>query len=145
MTRDAAINFLATHQPMPDEADLTEALIAELDEVRKYLRIHPDDAAVPLLLGIFGDGSGYGVDQLMGEAVAAHSPGVVVPALAKCLASGTPACRLWCAQIATRVPDERLVAPLAAVLSARLALQNRLSIEPEADVRELIEEVLGRP
>ena len=70
MTDNEAIEFLKTVQPLPDDSELSEELIAQYDEVRKHFIKSPNELAVPLLLNSFGDGDGFGVYQLVEDAIA---------------------------------------------------------------------------
>jgi HEAT repeat protein len=116
MTRDRAIEFLRRRQPLRADEFLEKAEIETLDLVRRHLKNHPDEEALGLLLGVFGDGDGFGTYQLIEDAVSAHEPRVVVPALKRWLETGPRSVQYWCAQIATGYHDERLVRPLATLL-----------------------------
>lgn len=61
MTKDDAFNFLLRHQPMPSDNDLTQELIDQYDNVRKFFIDHPDRKAIDLFLRSYGDGDGWGV------------------------------------------------------------------------------------
>ena len=39
MTTEQALAFLQAHQPMPDDQDLSEALIRTYDEVRQFFMV----------------------------------------------------------------------------------------------------------
>ncbi len=69
MTTDDALDFLRRHQPMPDDEVLTEDLIQQYDEVRQHFIDSPDQRCIPLFLGSFGDGDGFGVYQLVNWSV----------------------------------------------------------------------------
>lgn len=164
MTLSHALEFLGSHQPLPSDAQLSRTELDELESVVRFLARHPDKVALDLLLGIFGDGSGFGVYQLVEDAVAAHEPNLVAEVLESKLASGPRSVRYWCAQIAAGYRDERLVAPLASNLiasdydlryavvtaleaiggnAARAALQGWLPHETENELADVIREVLG--
>jgi len=161
MTMERALEFLRMHQPMPADDAVSKAELEELDLVRRFLTKHPNQEAVGLLLGVFGDGDGFGVYQLIEGAVAAHDSAVVVPALASKLEHGPRSVRYWCALISANHPDERLVPSLAASLrpedcdlryaavtaleaigsdAARAALRGWLPKETDDELREVIEE-----
>ena len=106
--------FLNRHRPMPTDADWTEECEL-LDEVRGYLTEYPSEEALPLLLKVFGDGSGYVVHQLIERAVVEHPPSTVVPLLVTALTTGTQSIKYWNAQIAENFPSRELIAPLTAL------------------------------
>src|SRR5512138_3286844 len=99
MTIERALTFLRSHQPMAADTSLDQADLEELDRVRRFLKTNPNEEAVGLLLGVFGDGSGFGVYQLIEDTVAAHDHSVVVRSLIERLTDGTRSVRYWCAQI----------------------------------------------
>jgi hypothetical protein len=161
MTLERAKAFLVAHQPMAADVALSKEELGELDAVRRFLVQHPHDEALGLLLGTFGEGSGFGVYQLIEEAAAAHEPAVVVSILADKLRNGLRSVRYWCALISANYPNDDLVPPLAAMLTgddvelrsavvtalsamnstaARAALQAWLPLETDDDLREVIEE-----
>lgn len=113
MTPQEAEAFLTEHQPLPPDAELSEGLIERFDEVRQYLLLTPNDRAVPLLLNAFGDGSGFGVYQLVEDVLSMIPKERVVPHIARALSSPHRGVRYWNAQIAARFPDAVLVPPLS--------------------------------
>lgn len=124
MTRQEAIEFLKQHQPLPADENLSREVIDTYDEVRKYFVANPDSEAVPLLLNSFGQGSGFGVYQLVEDVLAKLPKEAVIPHLARGLGSHQHGVRYWNAQIAARCPDPRLVPHLANLLQ-----------EPDHDLR----------
>jgi hypothetical protein len=165
MTIHHVRSFLQCHQPMPPDSAVMPADIEELDRVRRFLTEQPNDEALELLLGVFGEGSGFGIYQLIENAVAAHDRGVVVTALARKLERGPRSVRYWCAQIAATYPDDRLIEPLSiglapgdhdlrwatvtalAAINAKPAkdiLQRWLPQETDAELRSIIEEACIR-
>ena len=93
--------FLATHQPLPPDAEWDDALLASVGEVRRHLEKHPDDSAIPLflgLMGLIGEGSGFGHYQIFDEVLRAHTEAVVVDALRECLRSSSASRRYWCVE-----------------------------------------------
>ena len=109
MDANEGLAFLAAHQPLPDDHDLTQVVIDQYDEVRRYFIAHPDPRCVPLFLGSFGDGVGWGVYQLVDEVMRAHPGDVVVRGLDSALASPHLSVRSWALQIAMDYADRRLV------------------------------------
>ena len=117
MTIDEALRFLERHQPMPPDFLLTEELITVYDEVRKLFLVNPDRRCIPLLLQSFGDGSGFGVYQLVDGVIRVFPPEIVIPDLIKALRSSNYGVRYWCAEIAADFPDDALIPELARALS----------------------------
>jgi hypothetical protein len=164
MTADKALEFLRAHQPLPADTNVSRDQLDELDAVRRFLMEHPTDDAVPLLLGVFGDGSGFGVYQLIDDAVSVHDSTVVIPALVDKLRVGPRSVRYWNAVISANHPDVRLIPGLAAALTpedddlrcaavtgleaigteeTREILRTWLPNEMNEELRGAIEEILG--
>jgi hypothetical protein len=93
---------------MPPDTLLSEELITRYDEVRRHLEEHPDPRAPRLLLGSFGEGSGFGVYQLVADVLRSHDRDAVVDALGEALQSDVPSVRSWALDIALEYPDDRL-------------------------------------
>jgi HEAT repeat protein len=162
MTIDDALRFLAAHQPMPPTSAASDALIAEFDSVRRFLAAHPDERAIPLLLGAFGEGDLHGVYPLVEDALRPYPRGVVVPYIVTALSRGGESVRSWAAQVAALFPDPRLLPPLTDILrsgnadqriaaitaleqlgsrEARDALNAARTLPLEPEVREMLDEV----
>jgi hypothetical protein len=116
MTLEEAKQFLRSHQPLPPDEFLTQELIGTLDEVREYLLLHPDPECVPLLIGVIGAGSGYGVYQLIEDVLLKFPTELVVPHLKEGLRSPHGGVRCWSAEFAASFPSPSLVEPLAVLL-----------------------------
>jgi len=108
MNNDEAIAFLRSHQPMPDDVDLSGPLIEEYDEVRRYLESNPDPRAPELLLRSLGRGSGFGVYQLVADTIRVHDRELVIEALQQVLSDETSPSMDWAVEIAGEYLDERL-------------------------------------
>jgi hypothetical protein len=100
LDRRAALEFLHEDQPLPADAGLTEEQIQTFDAVRRFFLQHPDKEAVPLLVNAFGEGSGFGIYQLVEDTLAQHDHEDVFAALDKAL--GARGVRYWAGQIAVR-------------------------------------------
>lgn len=109
MDTEAALAFLAEHQPMPPDAQLSDDLIAEYERVRAHFAAVVDDRSVPLLLSSFGDGSGFGVYQLVEDALRAQDPNVVRRTLISSLTSSYRGVRTWSLEIAADYTDRAIV------------------------------------
>lgn len=163
ITTDEALRFLEDHQPMPDDSQLTEDLIARYNEVRIHFLQSPDERAIPLFLRSFGNGSGFGSYQLIEDVLAQFPGSVVVPYLTEVLQRGEGQIGYWATQIAARFPSERLIPALAKKLtsedfdtryaavtaleqipseSATETLREALLVESDSELRELIDDVL---
>ncbi len=116
MNRAEAIEILLRHQPLPPDSLLSEEVLREFDAARKYFVANPDPDAVPLLLNAFGDGSGYGVYQLVEDAIRPLPPEIVVPQLIAALQIPRPWMRYWAAEVAANFPDPALIPVLAPML-----------------------------
>lgn len=164
MTTDEAIDFLRTRTPLPSDADLSDELIGQYDEVRKHLQAHPDARAIPLLLNSFGQGSGFGVYQLVEDVLREFPRDEVIPHIVEALKSQRSPVRMWASQIASRFPDASLLTPLterlgdtdAEVRSAAAdalasigdssvipALNEARAQEQDEDVRRAVDEAIG--
>jgi HEAT repeat protein len=142
VTDNEAFEFLMSHQPLPDDEDLSKELIGRYDEVRRHFVEFPNQQAVPLLLHSFGNGDGFGVYQLVEDAISGIEPGVVVGHLLDGFESSHASIRYWCVQISGNYNDERLVRPLLRLLndvSADTRMAALISIEKYADASIAIE------
>ncbi len=165
MDKEKALDFLRRHQPLPDDKTLNETpnLIKEYNEVRQYFEAHPDKQAIPLLLNSFGDGSGFGLYQLVEDAIIPFPAEEVVPHLVQVLSSKYQGVRYWAAQVAMSFPSPQLLQPLQKILqednsdgrtaaASSLAfiqgegvdeiLRQALNSEQDNDIREFITQVL---
>ena len=163
MDHSEAIRFLERHQPLPDDKNMSEDVISQYDDVRKWFLKHPDPKCIPLFLNSFGDGDGCGVYPLIEDVIARHSASDVVPCLCDAINSKSPSIRYWCAQIATRFPTKRLVAPLSSLLrdsdfgirymaiaaleliggeDVKQILKDALKGESDEEIRELLQDAI---
>ena len=117
MTVDEGLAFLKTHQPMPDDTELSEELVRAYDDVRRLFIAHPDARCIPLFLTSFGEGDGCGVYQLVEDVLRHFSLDTVVPHLKKGLTHGRRSIRYWNADIAANFPTIELIEPLAQLLT----------------------------
>lgn len=164
ITAAEVLQFLQAHQPLPADPQLTREQLRALDEAVRYLASSPIPHALELLLGVFGEGNGFGVYQRVEEAVAAYPQDEVVSALGRMLSSSHRSVRYWCTQLALGLPSEALVVPLVENLSrsdvdgreitvavlaaigsprATEALACWLPEETDAEIRAAILEVVG--
>lgn len=75
MDTEAALTFLKQHQPLPDDAALSESTARDFEAARAHFAKTVDARCVPLLLHSFGRGTGFGTYQLVEDALAVQDPG----------------------------------------------------------------------
>lgn len=104
LTKSEVLRFLRANQPLPDDGELQAAELRALSDVVRFLSENQLDEAVPLLLRVFGEGSGFGVYQLVEGAVVRQRRDLVVTELGRALSEpqGNP---YWLLHAATAVPD----------------------------------------
>ena len=146
MTDNEAFDFLKTVQPLPDDIALSKELIERYDEVRKHFVDFPNELAVPLLLNSFGNGDGFGVYQLVEDAISGVNPDKVVTHLANALASPSASVRYWAAQISSNYDNANLIDSLVHLLSdessdtrmaALISLEKYIDNNMHSVIREL--------
>jgi len=163
MNTDTALKFLRVNQPLPDDAELSEELITTFDEVRKHFIEHQDSRCLPLFLGSFGNGDGFGVYQLVEDVFRGFNTADVVNELEGGLKSPRRSTRYWSAHIAAEFPSVQLLNPLAKMLEhgdederstaaialgqiddeeANRALLGAVAREREPQVRQLLEQLI---
>jgi hypothetical protein len=147
MDKKEAIDFLKQNQPLPDDGEELEAIISVFDDVRKYFLDNPDPECIPLFLNCFGQGSGYGVYQLIEDVMAKHDRPEVLTHLKTALYSENTSVRYWCAQIAERFDAEELLNGLINVYEkgdddAKCASLTALSGIPNNKVVDLAKKAL---
>lgn len=164
MNTEQAIEFLASHQPMPPDGELQPSMALLYNEARKALQLQQVPQAIPLLLNSFGDGIGKGFYQLVETTLRAYDGREIIRHLAEALRSPHPGVRWWSAQIAVDYPSETLVAPLGLLLrderegtrfaavaaleqvgseEAYSLLRASLDTETSEDVRDLMTTILA--
>lgn len=149
MTKDEALSFLRQHQPMPSDEYLTRELIGKYDEVRKYFLQSPDKECIPLFLNSFGNGSGFGVYQVVEDVMWKFQKEDVIPHLIKGLSSEHRGVRSWNAEIAANFPDPQLIPWLHKILleddiDIRYASIIALGQIDDKRVYAILKEALGR-
>ena len=120
MNTNEAINFLSKHQPMPADSVLTQEIIDQYDNVRKYFIEHPDIKAIPLFLRSFGDGNGWGVYQVVEDFFYKCPRDEVVLAIKSVLEDETipDSVRYWTTQAAAAFSDDILRTGIALSLAS---------------------------
>ena len=117
MTREEAITFLVQNQPLPSDSELDEDTIRRFDEVRQFFEENPDPDCVRLLLNALGEGSGFGVYQLLGNTLLRQDRRCVIRELGNALQSPRRSVRNWSAEIAALFPSDLLIEPIISLLA----------------------------
>jgi hypothetical protein len=115
VTIEEALAFLASHQVMPKNS--TQADVARLDDVRRYLALHPDPRALPLVFGLFADHMGWGIFQLFDEVLAKFSAPELTRHLRMALAAPDRGTRWWATQWSLAFPSQDLTPELISLLA----------------------------
>lgn len=116
MQTEQALDFLWRHQPMPPDNQIEDDLIKDYDEVQRYFQANPDVRCIPLFLHSFGEGSGFGLYQLVDEVLKPYPTETVLPHLFKALGSEIRSIQYWSADVAASFPDVSLLIPLGDLL-----------------------------
>ena len=111
MTYEEAINFLKSHQPMPDTlvpipsenkelVNEIESLLTKWEEALDYFMEHPCEEAIPLFFNSLGDDDGLGVYTLLRHYLVKFPPEIVIPYFKSAFRSPSPIIRAWAAEFA---------------------------------------------
>ncbi|UOR06463.1 HEAT repeat domain-containing protein [Hymenobacter aerilatus] len=117
MTTSEALAWLARHQPLPNDQDLTLQQGHTYHLLLEHFSRHPDPRCIPLFLHSFGGRNGNGLYQLVENVILHYSPSQVLPHLQRSLISAQVYVRQWSAQVATHFPDDSLISLLAHLLA----------------------------
>lgn len=112
-----ALSWLENHQPLPNDKELTQEIADTYDLIRKYFMHRSDKKCIPLFLNSFGDRDGWGMYQLIEDALCLFSAQDVLPYLQESLQSHNPYVRQWSAYIASDFPSSSLISPLCKLLA----------------------------
>ncbi|MFB6367894.1 HEAT repeat domain-containing protein [Paenibacillus elgii] len=124
MNSAQAIMFLKNNQPFSKDTEEKFEVIKKYNDVRVHFLNYPDPQCIPLFLNSFGEGSGFGVYQLIEDVLMKYSVEQVVPHLISALHSEHIGVRYWCSHIAASFPTPSLIPPLVHLLS-----------DPDPDIR----------
>lgn len=116
MTSDDAIRFLQEHSQL--SADAPQAVIDQLDAVRRHLSEHADARCIPHVLGVFGDHMGWGIFQLFDDVLRHYTSEQLAPHLIAALLSEHRGTRWWAAHWAMEWPRPELLPVLLRVLES---------------------------
>lgn len=117
MTREEAIEFLKKNSPLPRDEELSDELIDQFDEARKFFLHSPDPVSIPLFLNAFGDGSGFGVYQLIEDVLTQFPTDLVTPHLLKSVMSPHCGVKFWSTEMVRSFPSKDLIPALLKNLS----------------------------
>ena len=65
MDKQSALEFLKSHQPMPDDGEITSELAQSYAQVAEFFTANPDAEALPLFFGSLTSGDGAGSFPLL--------------------------------------------------------------------------------
>jgi HEAT repeat protein len=119
VSHDEILAFLALHQPLGRDADVSQQTIDEFEEIVRQLLADPDVRCLKPLLGAIGDGDGLGVYAMVSDTLRAFPRDAVEEALVWGLASRHRSVRYWCAQFASEFPSASVVPHLLLLLDDR--------------------------
>lgn len=108
MTKDEALYFLKSHQPMPGDENLSSELIGVYEEVRVFLKNNPDNRCIPLFLNSFGGKAGYGVYQMVDEVICMYDKDIVLPYIMDAIQVDNVNIQYHAIEFAADFPDKRL-------------------------------------
>ncbi len=118
MTYEEAINFLKSHQPMPDTqivitrenkewasplAIEIESLVDKWEEVLNYFMEHPCEESIPLFFNSLGDKDGLEVYQYLRHYLVKFPHEIVIPYFKSAFRSPSPIIRFWAANFAMEI------------------------------------------
>jgi len=87
MSTDDYLAFLAAHQPMPRDADITDDEGTTFIAALKHFEMHPDARCIPLLINSVSQDTGLGMYEHITFALLAHPRDAVLPHLERGLRS----------------------------------------------------------
>ena len=110
------LNFLLKYQPLPPDSEITEDELLIYDKSRFFFENNPCASCIPLFLNSFGEGSGFGVYQLIDSVIRKFSMDEVVGHLIKALTNKQGSIQYWCIQITVDFPHASLIPILESLL-----------------------------
>lgn len=108
MTKNEALYFLNSHQPMPSDENLSSELIGAYEKVRVFFKNNPDNRCIPLFLNSFGGKDGYGVYQMVDEVICMYDKEIVIPYIMKAIQIDDVNIQYHAIEFAADFPDKRL-------------------------------------
>lgn len=98
---ESYLEFLQLHQPLPLESELSAEQIDRFEEVRLFFVENHDDRCVPLLINAVNADGGFGVYQMVEDALQNQTRSVVVAELERALREGKDHHLAWVIEWAT--------------------------------------------
>jgi hypothetical protein len=98
---ESHLDFLRLHQPLPLEAELSAEQIDRFEEVRQFFVENHDDRCIPLLINAVNADGGFGVYQMVEDALQNQTRSVVVSELELALCQGKDHHLAWVLEWAT--------------------------------------------
>lgn len=153
--------FLADNQPLPQHPN--ESQLDRFKQVITFLIAQPDEACIPLLLGVFGDWEDLTLYDSVQSILRQFPAEVILPHLVNALNNEDETVATWCADTARYFPHvvllptlERLLASnntytrlVAAAAIERIGGSQATALaaaalfsEKDEDVREILEAIL---
>jgi hypothetical protein len=86
-----ALTFLAQHQPMPSDQEVTENLCDTFVECMQFLKKNPEPKSVVLLINTVSEYTGLGMYEMISDVLLKQERTVVLFALKKALNQGNDA------------------------------------------------------
>lgn len=118
MTKEEALNFLESHQPMPSDENLSSELIGAYEKVRVFFKNNPDNRCIPLFLNSFGGKDGYGVYQMVDEVICMYDKELVIPYIMEAIRVDNINIQFHAIEFAADFPDKRLYPLLSGLLNS---------------------------
>lgn len=106
MNKEEALFFLDKNSPLPDDVNLTKAVIGDFDQVRRLLIREPSLVLLKKYMQSFGNGDGFGVYQLSDDALRSHLPHEAVSAILNGLKSDVYPVVKWCMHFTAEFPSQ---------------------------------------
>ncbi len=103
MTVDEALAFLAAHQPMPSDHDVSTDECTVCCDVLRLFTANPDGRCIPLLINSITADTGLGMYEAISAVLMSHPSEQVIPHLRTGLLSGNTAiiyrCCWWACDV----------------------------------------------
>ena len=109
MDTQQALRFLASHQPMPADTDLTGELVRMYDTARRHFVEVVDERCVRLLVNSFGAGSGFGTYQLVSDALRNQNPERVEREVTLAIGGVVASVQGWAVELAAEFPSRMVL------------------------------------
>ena len=114
MDKQSALEFLKSHQPMPDDGEITSELAQSYAQVAEFFTANPDAEALPLFFGSLTSGDGAGSFPLLEGVLLAADRSATIKALCDALQneSSSAGARFWATLFSVSFVRKELIASL---------------------------------